>query len=453
MAGTWKAQNKRRPGAYINVVGHGKPMSDSPIGRLLMINNVQLGWGKSGVVPLTNVSDFRAELGYKIDDPKLAPLKEALKDAETVLYVNTNEGTKAVGNEETSPWKLTAKYPGECGNNIKVSIQAMPEKAGEDPTKATVTTLYGTSIVDQQVIRWSEAKLFTGNDYVDAEINEAVTKFPTAPLTISLTGGTTNPLDVTDLMNQALETENYAVATTAGLSTDSNLHELLVEAIKRLRESEGKYVRAVIPVDTDTAQVYNYEGLSTVANGFVRGNGDKVTTTIAAARFAGMSCSAQPNVALTYEEIDDAIDAFPRLNNEKTIEALNKGQVVFTAKAGYHVVIEQDINSLVKFTVNRPKEFSKNRIIRELDEICRNTTETFENTYLGKVSNNQRGRDLFEADRVTYLRDLQDRNMIQNFTSDDITMKPGNDSDSIVVDLAVQPVDAMEKLYMTINVD
>ena len=122
MAGTWKAQNKRRPGAYINVKGNRVPLDDSTIGRLLMVSNIELGWGKPGVIPVSNLTDFRAELGYKIDDPKLVPLKQALKGAETVLLVNINEGTKATGTAETSPWEFTAKYPGIKGNDIKVSI-------------------------------------------------------------------------------------------------------------------------------------------------------------------------------------------------------------------------------------------------------------------------------------------------------------------------------------------
>lgn len=453
MAGTWRAQNKRRPGAYINVVGNGKPLSDSPVGRLLMISDAQLGWGKTGVIKLDNNSDFRAELGCKIDDPKLAALKEALKSAETVLLVNSNDGIKATGKEDTSPWTFTAKYPGECGNNIKVTIEAVPNKSGKAADKATVTTLYNEAIVDQEVIKLTEVNLFKGNDYIDAAVNNKVTAFPASPLTISFTGGTNKALDVTDLMNNALENENYAVVTTAGLDTDSNLHALLVEAIKRLRETEGIKVRAVIPVAPESATVYNYEGVSTVANGYVLGDGTKIPTTVAAARFAGMSASADAAAALTYADINDAIEALPRFNNEETIDALNKGRVVYTTKPGQRVVIEQDINSLTKFISTKPKAFSKNRVIRTLDEICRNTAETFENSYLGKVSNNQDGRDNFKADRVTYLSGLQDHNMIQNFNPDDIKVTPGEDSDSIVVDLAVQPVDAMEKLYMTITVN
>jgi len=70
MAGTWKIQNKRRPGVYINVVGNGNP-NESNLGRCLLISDLQLGWGKTGVVELSPSSDFRAKLGIKLDDPKL----------------------------------------------------------------------------------------------------------------------------------------------------------------------------------------------------------------------------------------------------------------------------------------------------------------------------------------------------------------------------------------------
>lgn len=452
MAGTWKAQNKKRPGAYINVVGNGKPLSDSPIGRLLMINNVKLGWGRTGVIPLTGVSDFRAELGHKLDDPTIRFIKEALKGAETVLFINTNDGTKATGTAETSPWNFTAKYPGEVGNNLQVSIEAIPEKAGGDATRATVTTLFGTSIVEQVVIRLDQVAEYTGNDYLDAEVNSSVSKFPTSPVTVKMTGGTTTQRELTDMIDDALDNENYAVATTAGMETTSNVHSLLVESIKRLRENEGVKVRAVIPVD-ESAPVYNYEGVTTVANGFIEGDGTKISTTDATAFFAGISASANEGESLTYYDVSDAIEAYPRLNNEKTIEALDKGQVVFTTRPGQRVVVEEDINSLVKFTVNRPYAFRKNRVVRAVDEICRNTADVFERQFLGKVANNANGRDVFEANRVSYLVELQNKNVIQDFDTTDIKVSAGESIDSVVVDLAVKPVDAMEKLYMTLTVN
>ncbi|MGQ5708827.1 phage tail sheath family protein [Lactobacillus sp. PSON] len=452
MAGTWKTQNKRRPGAYINVKGAGQPISDSPLGRLLMVSNVNLRWGREGVIPLTNSSDFKAELGTTLNDPDLVALKEALKGAETVLFINTNSksGRNATANSEKVPWGFVAKYPGERGNDISVSIEPEVVEEGQEPTKATVTTLFDNSIVDQQVISSDNLEGFVNNDYVIANFQQG-SKLPTSSITLNLSNGFSNQADLITLVNNAMETENYSVVTTAGMEISSNVHKLLVESVKRLREDQGMKVRAVIPVN-DTAPVYNYEGVSMVANGFIEGDGTRVNTTNAAAFFAGISSAADAGTALTYYDVSDAIEAYPKLNNEKTIAALNAGKIVFTTRPGQRVVVEQDINSLVKFTVDRPKVFSKNRVIRTIDDICTNTQEVFENSFLGKVGNNTNGRDLFKANRIAYLMDLQARNIIQNFTNDDISVEKGNDSDSIVVDLAVEPVDAMEKLYMTLIV-
>ena len=43
---------------------------------------------------------------------------------------------------------------------------------------------------------------------------------------------------------------------------------------------------------------------------------------------------------------------------------------------------------------------------------------------------------------------------VQNFDgATDVTVMQGVNIDSVVVDLTIQPVDSMEKLYMTVNVD
>ena len=41
---SWKTQNKRRPGAYINVVGKGKDNTGADIGRTLLPISTQLNW-------------------------------------------------------------------------------------------------------------------------------------------------------------------------------------------------------------------------------------------------------------------------------------------------------------------------------------------------------------------------------------------------------------------------
>lgn len=482
--GTWRIQNKVRPGVYINVRGDGKPVLTTPLGRLLMFQNKPLGWGKNGIIELTATSDFIALTGHNSTDEVLAPVHEALKDAETVLLLNNFDGGAKSTSTKEGVYTINAKYEGEQGNNISVSFVPSPLVDDAKTQDITVTTLFGTKQVDQVKITLplatkeaitaaeltDEKQLEVHNDYVDitfgtnpADVTKELNSKGEYPLytaifngltqnaaNVSLTGGSNGTNKVVDDMNDYLENEFYAVATTAGWDESSNIHKLLVEEIKLLRENVGIKVRGVVP--NETGVVYNYEGVSTVLNGYVLNDGTVITPNIAAARFAGMSASATPDQALTYTQLDDAAEARPKLNNDKTIEALKAGQIVFTTRSGERVVIEQDINSLTKFTSIKPKDFSKNRIIRTLDEICTNTTQTFETSFLGKVSNNEYGRDLFKANRVSYLSDLESQNMIRDFDPNDLSLAQGNDKDAVLMDLYVTPVDAMEKLYVNLVV-
>ncbi|MFJ6919741.1 MAG: phage tail sheath C-terminal domain-containing protein [Lactobacillus crispatus] len=482
--GTWRIQNKVRPGVYINVKGDAKPVLTTPLGRLLMFQNKPLGWGKKGIIELTATSDFTALTGHKNTDEVLAPVYEALKDAETVLLLNDFDGGTKSTSTKAGVYTINAKYEGEQGNNISVSFAPSPLGDGAKTQDITVTTLFGTKQVDQAKITLplankeaitaaeltDEKQLEVHNDYVDitfgtnpADVTKELNAKGEYPLytaifngltqtatNVSLTGGSNGTNKVVDDMNDYLENEFYAVATTAGWDESSNIHKLLVEEIKLLRENVGIKVRGVVPNETGVG--YNYEGVSTVLNGYVLNDGTVITPNIAAARFAGMSASATPDQALTYTQLDDAAEAKPKLNNDKTIEALNAGQIVFTTRSGERVVIEQDINSFTKFTSTKPKDFSKNRIIRTLDEICTNTTQTFETSFLGKVSNNDFGRDLFKANRVSYLSGLESRNMIRDFDPNDLSLAQGNDKDAVLMDLYVTPVDAMEKLYVNLIV-
>lgn len=482
--GTWRIQNKVRPGVYINVKGDGKPVLTTPLGRLLMFQNKPLGWGKKGIIELTATSDFTALTGHKNTDEVLAPVYEALKDAETVLLLNDFDGGAKSTSTKAGVYTINAKYEGEQGNNISVSFAPSPLADGAKTQDITVTTLFGTKQVDQAKITLplankeaitaaeltDEKQLEVHNDYVDitfgtnpADVTKELNAKGEYPLytaifngltqnaaNVSLAGGSNGTNKVVDDMNDYLENEFYAVATTAGWDESSNIHKLLVEEIKLLRENVGIKVRAVVP--NETGVVYNYEGVSTVLNGYVLNDGTVITPNIAAARFAGMSASATPDQALTYTQIDDAAEAKPKLNNDKTIEALNAGQIVFTTRSGERVVIEQDINSLTKFTSIKPKDFSKNRIIRTLDEICTNTTQTFETSFLGKVSNNETGRNVFKANRIGYLTGLQNQNMIRDFENSDLTLSQGDEKDAVLMELYVTPVDAMEKLYVNLIV-
>lgn len=447
--GTWTTQNKRRPGAYINTKGVAQAKPDTTLGRTLLINSEELNWGANGVTEVDTGTDFKAVLGTTLD--KLVTLKETLKGALTVLFLNTNSGEKATVAPEALPWTFTAKYAGTKGNDLTISV----EKDPADTTLVTITTLFGTEVVNEQSLRTTNAAGLETNAYVDVAFTAegAAEKLDalSATTTYPLAGGTTKPTDVTDVLDDVMGTENYNVVTTAGFAVDNDIHGLVAAATKRLREDEGYKIRAVVP-GQEGGTKYDYEGVSVVNNGVELADGTVLTPTQAAGWFAGASSAADEATSLTYTTYPDAVAASPKRTNEQTITALNAGQVVFTTRRDGTVVVEQDINSLLTVTDDKPKSFQKNRTMRTLDTIAMNTSEAFEDNFIGKVSSDATGRTLFKADRATYLQGLADARAISGFDATDIVVEPGDDADSIVVTLAVTPVDSMEKLYMTVTV-
>ena len=47
---------------------------------------------------------------------------------------------------------------------------------------------------------------------------------------------------------------------------------------------------------------------------------------------------------------------------------------------------------------------------------------------------------------------MQANGGVQNFSAEDVLVRAGNGIDSVLVDVAVQPVDSIEKIYMTVTV-
>ena len=111
-----------------------------------------------------------------------------------------------------------------------------------------------------------------------------------------------------------------------------------------------------------------------------------------------------------------------------------------------------DINTLTSFTAEKTRTFSKNRPIRTLDHLANSLYRIFADFHVGQTDNDADGRNLVKKEIVKLLNAMQASHAVKNFTADDVSVVPGEDSDAIVVDLAVQPVDAISKIYMTVTV-
>ncbi|MEM5816499.1 MAG: phage tail sheath N-terminal beta-sandwich domain-containing protein, partial [Desulfitobacterium hafniense] len=134
-AGTFTAQNKVRPGVYINFKS--EPQAAGTLGeRGIVSMPLILSWGEPGkIITIEAGEDVFPKLGYSIMDAQLRLINEALKRAKTLLLYRLNAGTKAavtVGN-----LTVTAKWGGARGNDIALVIQ----ENIDDETKFDVSTL------------------------------------------------------------------------------------------------------------------------------------------------------------------------------------------------------------------------------------------------------------------------------------------------------------------------
>ena len=417
--GIWKTQNKVRPGAYINVKSK-NVNTRRPNGDGIATFPLELNFGESKkLMKIRRGDDLFKKLGYELEAKELLLLNEAFKRSSEVLLYRLNSGEKAnasLGENVT----VQARFGGVRGNDI------------------TVTVRVNVEINSQTVKTLSELK---PNALVEFSGTGTLTEVAGAKLTGG-TNGTVSSSDYTDYF-KALETAdfNYLALPTS----DNTIKKAGINFIKRMREDEGKNAQLVI-ADSDA----DNEAVINVSNGVILSDGTVIDKTKATVWVA--SASAGIEKSLTYAKYDDSVDVDGKLTHTETIDALLKGKFVFTYKKG-SAVVEQDINSLVSFTIEKNEFFKKNRVLRTLDDIVNDTHYAFTEFFLGKVNNNEDGRQAFKANRIKYFRDLEARGAIENFVVDDIEVLRGEDKDAVVVNVKVQPIDSMEKLYMTVVVE
>lgn len=440
--GTWTAQNKVRPGAYINFESVATP--STTVGtRGIMTMPLAMSWGPVDTIINLYSADLLngaslSKIGMTAFDPESLIYREALSHAYLAKLYRIDSGgvkaTGAVGNLDVS-----ARYLGTTGNRISVAVIQNGESFD------VVTYFNGTERDRQTVPVTAEGLL--NNDWVDFSLQEDAQLEAAAGVT--LTGGENGSVS-SDALTAYLAALDEQQWNTMAFPDETQINKAAVIAyIRNKRENTGKKVQAVL-VASDSA---NYEGIISVEQGYINEAGEEIQPVTFTATVAGMTAAAAVNKSNTYEEIRGAVSIINPIKDEDVEAALTAGKLILTRRQDGVIVVEQDINTYHTFTVSKDRQFSKNRIIRVLDDIGNQVLIRWETAYAGKGNNNAIGRGVFRTDIVSYMNTLQDMQAIQNFDPDtDITVAQGESVDAVVCDLWVQPVDAMEKLYLRVFV-
>ncbi len=230
-----------------------------------------------------------------------------------------------------------------------------------------------------------------------------------------------------------------------GVSFDAN--KLSISGwVDSMRNDEGKKIQVVLAdYEADSEAAIN------VSQGIRLSDGTTLTAAQAVAWVAGITAGASVNKSNTGRKYAGAVDVVPRMTKSEMEAAITSGKFIFKVDSAQNVTAVYDVNSLTTETVDKGKVFRKNRVIRTLDGINNDIVEIFESNYIGKINNNADGRSLLRATLIEYFNELQRLNAIQNFTAEDVTVSAGVDSDAVIIDCYIQPVDSVEKIYITVN--
>lgn len=441
--GTWTSQNKVRPGVYIRFKS-GNPSGLTVGDRGVVTIAKPLNWGPVGQVMEVeagaNMSPFT---GHDITDENNRFLNEIFKGSnrtaaprKVMLYRLAGTGA-AQAATTIGDLTVTAKYPGSRGNDISVVITE------ETNNTFTVSTVVDNEVVDKQegISAISELQ---PNEWVTWSGDGSIT----ATTGASLSGGLNGTVEASAYTAYLSAIEPYKFDVMIYDGRETTVMDAMVAFIKRIADENGAYAQLVasgFATNPDSRFVVN------VTSGVTLGDGTVLTPQETTWWAGGALAGAAYNQSLTYATYPGAVSVSPMLTNSQYVEALSAGQFVLFAENGT-VKVEQDINTLVTYTEDIGKVYHKNRVIRLCNTIANDVYAQFSANFIGVVNNNEQGRSRFKGAIVGYLMDIQANQGIQNFDPADVEVLPGIDIDSIVINMSIQAVDSVEKIYMTIEV-
>lgn len=430
--GTFTVQNKILNGAYINFVSASKAtasLSDRGIATMPL----ELDWGVDNAIFEVSSADFQKDclkiFGYPYTHAKMKGLRDLFMNIKTLYaYKLTSGGTKA-----TSTYG-TAKHSGIRGNALKVVVTANVDESSKFDVR-----LYMDSIVVYEQFGVASGADLKENDFVDW--NAEVTMSVTAGVTF--TGGANATVSGDSHSTYLGKIEPYAYNVMGVVTDDDTVKGLYVAFVKRMRDEVGAKFQIVLH-----NKAADYEGVINLISDAV--DSDSVADLVYWVTGAEAGCAL--NKTLLNQKYTGEFTVDVDHKQSELEEAMTNGKFMFHNVNG-EVRVLADINSFVSGTDEKSVEiFGENQTIRVMDEIANSIAVVFNTKYLGKVPNDANGRISFWNDIVKHHNQLQDIRAIQNFNPDDVTVNQGETKNSVVVGDAVEVVNAMAKLYMTVTV-
>lgn len=423
--GVFTTQNKTLPGAYINFVNATRAVSDISSRGVAAIM-LPFDWAPEDKLFSVTAEDFRYHsikvFGKSYDDDSLKDVREVFRHATRVYFYNALTGGAAA----TSKYG-TAKNPGIKGNDLKVVVTAAIGGG------FNVETYLGAVLVDTQTV--SDKSAVKDNDYVSFSISTALA----ADAGTAFTGGKNGTTTTETHTKFMAALENVSFNILACTSDDATVQSTYIAFTKRMRDEYGVKFQTVIPYSAGVKA--DYEGV-------IASSQAKLVPWLAGAEAGCLASESCTNMIydgelMTADEVS--------VTQGELVAGIDRGELMFH-RVGDQIRVLTDIDTLVTYTDTKSKAFASNQTMRVLDQIGNDIATIFNDRYVGTAPNNEAGRVAFWNEVVQYINDLQAAGAVQNFRSEDVTVTRGNTDADVVATLNVQPVNAFERLYMTVYI-
>ncbi|MEY8524573.1 phage tail sheath family protein [Lachnospiraceae bacterium 38-10] len=430
--GTFVAQNKGLPGAYINFVS--KASASATLSeRGIATMPLELDWGPAGEVFEVTNGDFQKNcmdiFGYEYTHEKMKGLRDLFLNAKTLYAYRLNKSGQRAGNAMAE-----ALYPGTRGNDLKITVQIN----ADDETLFEVTTLLGTIEVDKQTV--SDGGKLVPNKYVKWKTGITLEEKAALPLT----GGTDGEVNGASHQDYLDKIESYTYNTMGVVVTDDITKGLYAAFVKRLRGEMGiKFQLVLYDYEAD------YMGTVSVKNKVL----DKECSEASLVYWVtGASAGCAVNKSIQNRKYDGGFTVDAPYTQNQLAAAIRNGEFTFH-KVGADIRVLEDINTMVTTSDTMGDVFKDNQTIRVIDQIGNDIAVLFNTKYLGVVPNDAAGRISLWSDIVAHHRQLQDIRAIEGFSDSDVVVEQGSTKKAVVVEDAVVVVNTMSRLYMTVMVE
>ena len=409
-----------------------------------------------GTVRMTLLGGAKKILAHRLADASAAPSTITLKDT---------------GGTPANMVKLSAKYPGERGNDFKVTVQTNLI----DNTKQDLKLYEGTTLLKTFTFASAQpaAVLAAINDDADnvwiiaeklAETGTlaAITSSPMAGGNSGIAGITA--VNYTNAM-AAFEMQTFNIMSLDGV-TDPAIQTSVAAWTIRMR-NQGKVMITVMggPGADDVAvnavqkaiartAGFNHEGIVNVGTG-VELDGVIYSSAQVAPYVAGLIAGQKLSESTTYAAtpFDDVTRRWTHTEQE---DAVRNGVFIFFHD-GRIVKPLRGINSLITLRQGQNHFFKKIRAIRVMDAINSDLQKAAEDNYIGKINNTEEGRLALVAACKQYMEVLSQGGVIEA-TKWDVYLNPTYhgakatitpEPDQVFMNWTARMTDVIEQIFGT----